>query len=285
MFVFLNKAIVPESEARISVFDHGFLYGDGIYETMRSYDGIVFMYDEHLERLARSAAFIRLAIPDREFISDAINKTLLANKLSDAYIRVTISRGAGPIGLDPDLCAVPTVVVIAREFSGYPESHYTEGTKIIIAKTRRNLSEALNPEIKSLNFLNNILAKIEAKERDAAEAVMLNADGYIAEGTVSNIFFISDGRLCTPSVEAGILSGITREIIIRVSQHAGIPVREGLFYPEDLYRATEIFYTNTSSEISPVCQIQNVGLSVGAVTKHLLALYRAEVRSYIEARK
>ncbi|MDH4232850.1 MAG: aminotransferase class IV, partial [Nitrospirota bacterium] len=160
MYIFLNKTLVPEQEAVVSVYDHGFLYGDGIYETMRAYDGVVFMLEKHLERLARSASFTRLALPETGFIASAVYGTIEANQLSDAYIRVTVSRGKGPIGLDPALCKEPTFVVVAEPFSEYPGHLYREGVKLIIAKTRRNLVEAVNPKIKSLNFLNNIFAKM-----------------------------------------------------------------------------------------------------------------------------
>ena len=189
MHVYLNNKIVPKSEATVSVYDHGFLYGDGVYETMRAYDGVVFMIDEHIGRLRRSAEMIRLLLPkDSDGIKKAVYETLIANNRKEAYIRLTVSRGYGPIGLDPDLCRDATFVVIAEEMKGYPSSMYKNGINIIIAGTRRNLREAINPRIKSLNFLNNILAKIEAKDAGAYEAVMLNSKGYIAEGTISNIF-------------------------------------------------------------------------------------------------
>jgi branched-chain amino acid aminotransferase len=281
MHVFLNNRLVPESEATVSVYDHGFLYGDGVYETMRAYDGVVFKIAEHIDRLGRSATFIKLSVPEEDFIRDAVCRTVEANKLSDAYIRVTVSRGSGPIGLDPALCREPTFVVIAREFSRYPDAYYSEGVKVIIARTRRNLNDALNPEIKSLNFLNNILAMIEAKEHGANEAIMLNHEGFLAEGTVSNLFFVKDDALCTPSVDVGILSGITRETVIGLARGAVIKVNEGMFRADDLFKAAEVFYTNTSSEIMPVSRVNNTQYSVGEVTRHLLKLYRNEVAEYI----
>jgi len=218
MYIFLNKTIVPESDAVVSVYDRGFLYGDGIYETMRAYNGVVFMLEKHLERLGRSALLTRLDIPETGFITDAVCRTMEANKLSDAYIRVTVSRGKGPIGLDPDLCKEPTFVVITEDFREYPGHLYSDGVKLVIAKTRRNLVSAINPRIKSLNFLNNIFAKMEAKEGGAYEAVMLNAEGLIAEGTVSNIFFVKDNVLCTPALDVGVLDGITREMVISLAK-------------------------------------------------------------------
>ncbi len=281
MFIYLNDRVVPEREAVVSVFDHGFLYGDGIYETMRAYDGTVFMLDRHLERLGRSAGLIRLDIPGRALIRDAVYETMQANRLKSAYVRITVSRGKGPIGLDPALCPAPTLVVIAEEFRQYPEQLYSEGVRLIIANTRRNLIEALNPKIKSLNFLNNILAKIEAKARGAYEALMLNAEGFVSEGTVCNIFFVREGELCTPSAEMGVLDGITRELIMRLAGEAGIRLKEGAFVPDDLFNASEIFFTNTTSEVMPVSELEDVRYPVGEITKKLHTLYKEAVRKYI----
>jgi branched-chain amino acid aminotransferase len=281
MFVFLNSMIVSETDAVVSVYDHGFLYGDGIYETMRAYGGIVFMFEKHMERLVRSASFLRLKLPDRDFIRNAVARTVAANELTDAYIRITVSRGKGPIGLDPDLCAEPTVVVIAEEFREYPAHYYENGMRLVLARTRRNLKDALNPRIKSLNFLNNIMAKMEAKERGGYEAVMLNSEGFLSEGTVSNIFFVSQGALCTPSLDAGILDGITREVVIRIAEGNGITIREGMFYPEDLFSASEVFFTNTTAEIMPVSMVEDVRFDVGELTVTLRELYKQEVEKYI----
>jgi branched-chain amino acid aminotransferase len=284
MNIFLNKNIVPESEALVSVYDHGFLYGDGIYETMRAYNGVVFMLEKHLERLRRSASLTKLSIPETGFITDAVSRTIEANKLSDAYVRVTVSRGKGPIGLDPDLCKEPTFVVIAELFREYPGHLYSNGVKLVIAKTRRNLVSAINPRIKSLNFLNNIFAKMEAKERGAYEAIMLNADGMIAEGTVCNIFFVKDNVLCTPASEVGVLDGITRELVISLAKKSGLSVSEGRFYPDDLYSASEVFFTNTTSEIMPVSQVELVTYKPGKVAKSLRELYKEEVSLYVRAK-
>ena len=281
MYIFLDGVIVPESQAVVSVYDHGFLYGDGVYETMRSYGGIVFMVRRHMDRLARSAALIRLKVPEAESLIEAVDQTLEANKLSDAYIRITLSRGKGPIGLDPGLCGRHTLVVIAEPFREYPVGCYEKGVQFIIAKTRRNLADAIDPKIKSLNFLNNILAKIEAKERGAYEAVMLNAEGFLTEGTVCNIFFVSNGILCTPSVETGILDGITRELVIGLAGRHGLRVEEGMFYPNDLLGASEVFFTNTTAEVMPVAGIEDVRFEVGEITRTLRRLYRTEVGEYI----
>jgi branched-chain amino acid aminotransferase len=281
MYIFLNNKIVQEADAVVSVYDHGFLYGDGIYETMRAYDGIVFMRERHLERLGRSALLTKLVLPDAGFITDAVHRTLDANRLSGAYIRITVSRGKGPVGLDPGLCKEPTFVVIAEPFREYPEHLYNNGVKLVIANTRRNLVAAINPKIKSLNFLNNIFAKVEAKERGAYEAIMLNFEDVIAEGTVSNIFFVKENVLCTPAPEVGLLDGITRELVISIAKKSGVRVNEGRFYPSDLFTASEVFFTNTTSEIMPVSQVEEVSFKVGEVTKSLRALYKEEVSRYI----
>ena len=283
MYIYLNNKLVTEPEAVVSVFDHGFLYGDGIYETMRAYDGIVFMLERHIERLRRSASLIQLSVPFPDSIRNAVYDTIRANSLKSAYVRVTVSRGKGPIGLDPALCPKPTLVVIAEEFREYPEKYYSEGVKFIIAKTRRNLKEALDPKIKSLNFLNNILAKIEAKERGAYESVMLNAEGFIAEGTVCNIFFVKDNILCTPSVDAGVLDGITRELVIDLATEAGMQVSQGYFLPEDLFNASEVFFTNTTSEVMPVSQLEDVTYTVGDVARRLRRLYRERVSKAVNS--
>lgn len=283
--IYLNNRIVPNKKAFISVYDHGFLYGDGIYETLRAYDGIVFMLDQHVDRLFRSASMIALKIkktPDA--VKKAVYKTLTANRLKEAVIRITVSRGSGPAGLDPALCTEPTFVIIARKFAHYPNMYYKKGVKIAIADTKRNFKGALNPQIKSLNFLNNILAKIDAKKKDAYEAIMKNYRGYIAEGTVSNIFFIKNRVLCTPGLDVGILDGITRKIIIEIARDTGIQVTEGRFKEDDLYNADEIFISNTTMEVMPVSEIDNktIRSRAGKLTKKLHKSYAKKINDYIK---
>lgn len=286
MKVYLNDKIVSSTEATISVFDHGFLYGDGIYETMRAYDGVVFSIDEHIRRLFRSASLIGLDIrKSPEGLKLAIYETMQANNLKAAYIRMTISRGEGAIGLDPTLCKSPTFVVMALEFRDYPKAHYEEGLRIIISSVRRNLKEALDPQIKSLNFLNNILAKIEAIKAGVDEALMLNVDGFLAEGTISNVFFVKDDFLCTPSIECGILDGITRNIVLDLVSRNGMTVNEGEFRPEDLYAASEVFITNSTMEVMPVRRVDDRHFKAGEVAKLLLAQYRDQVRGYLREKK
>ncbi len=284
--IYLNEKIVPESKALVSVFDHGFLYGDGIYETLRVYKGIVFKIDEHIERLFRSASMLDLKIPKtHESIKKAVYDTLKANDQNEAVIRITISRGAGPIGLDPGLCPRPTFVIISNEFRGYPKTYYIKGVNIAIVNTRRNYKGALDPQIKSLNFLNNILAKIEAKKRGAYEAVMLDYRGYIAEGTITNIFFIKERKLCTPGLDVGILDGITRRIILDAATELGIKVKEGHFRQNELCRASEVFISNTTMEVLPVSVIDNmkIGKEPGRTTKALHQAYKKKVAEYITA--
>lgn len=282
MYVYLNDRPVLKSEALISVFDHGFLYGDGIYETMRVYDGVTFMLDEHLVRLYRSASMIGLTVPkDVDRIKSAIYDTLKANSLSNAYVRLTISRGYGPIGLDPDLCKEPTFIIFAEEMKDYPEGFYNNGIRIIIAETKRNLRDAINPQIKSLNFLNNILAKIEAKKCNAYEAIMLNASGHVAEGTISNVFFYRGDVLCTPSVECGILDGITRKAVLSIAVREGLLVKEGRFTRHDIYNAGEVFITNSTMEVMPVCRVDEVDFNIGEVSKLLRKAYRDDVMAYV----
>jgi branched-chain amino acid aminotransferase len=282
MQVYVNRKLVPAKEAVISVFDHGFLYGDGIYETMRVYDGVIFMLDEHLRRLYRSASLIGLTVPlDTDSLKTSIYDTLMANSLKNAFVRLTVSRGYGPIGLDPDLCPEPTIVIITQEMKDYPKSFYEKGINLIIPDTRRNFKEAINPQIKSLNFLNNILAKIEAKKKGAYEVIMLNVYGKLTEGTVCNVFFFKDGVLCTPSLECGILDGITRRVVIDLALRDGLKVKEDEFTKEDLYSAEEVFITNSTMEVMPVSKVDDQKYAVGNITKLLHKAYREEVNAYV----
>lgn len=288
MYVYLNDKVVPKQEAVVSVYDHGFLYGDGIYETMRVYGGVVFMLDEHMKRLCRSAERISLCLPmPVDVIKAAVYETLKANDLSDASVRVSVTRGFGELGLDPDLCAKPTFVIYAHPFNSYPEEYFENGVKVMISKVRRNHPETLDPAIKSHNFLNNILAKIEAKRGDYFEAIMRNLEGQIAEGTISNLFFIKHDTLCTPHLKTGILDGITREIIIRLAMSLGMNVREDKFRPGDLQTADEAFISNSLMEIMPVTHVGDeiiAGGHVGHRTKELLAAYRNSVAEYVAER-
>src|SRR3990172_6243324 len=254
--LYFNGEIVEK--AMVSVYDHGFLYGDGIYETLRVYNGVVFKLREHLDRLFRSASRIKLNIGKTyDELEDGVYAVLKANRLREAYIRITISRGYGPIGLDPALCKQPTIAIIPVAFEGHPQEYYENGVQIIFTNTRRNYKQALDPMIKSLNFLNNILAKIEAIEADAYEAVMLNYQNFVAEGTICNIFFIKNSTLYTPSLDVGILDGITRTTIMQLAVKLGMQVEEGHYTKEDVYGADEVFISSTTMEVMPVRQVDS----------------------------
>lgn len=273
MWIYLNDRFVKEDEAVVSVFDHGFLYGDGVYETIRSYGSRIFMQNQHLARLRRSADGIGLTIPipDHRWLDllhESMARNNIGNAQQDAYLRITISRGAGDIGLDPALCPTPTVVIITKPLHPPSPEHYRIGVKLIVARTRRNLPSALPPQIKTTNFLNNILAKREAIAAGAFDSILLNWESHLTECTVSNLFFIRAGRLCTPSLACGLLDGITRNIVLSLAQEAQIPVDEGYFGVEAIYKADECFLTNTSMEVMPVTMVD--GHPVGNGTPGIL---------------
>jgi len=275
--VFLNGEFVPAPEARISVFDHGFLYGDGIFETMRSYSGRVFLLSRHLDRLFGAARALRLEIPyARPELEQALDELVALNG-ENLYIRLTVSRGPGPVGIDPGLCPRPTVVITAREVR-INDRLYHEGSRVIFTKTLRNLAGATMPEVKSLNFLNNILAKQEVIRAGADEGFMLNYRGQVTEGTVSNVFLVTKGRVMTPGTDCGLLPGITRQKVIELALEAGLQVEERALYREDFAAADEVFYTNSGSEIVPAAELDKhpVGSGMpGDITLKLLADYRS----------
>jgi len=256
MKIFLNGKLVDKSHATVSVFDHGLLYGDGVFEGIRSYGRLIFKLDEHLDRLFESAKAIELGMPmTRDELTKAVIKTLKANKLEDGYIRLVITRGAGDLGLDPRKCKAATVFIITDKIMFYPDEYYKRGLHVIIAKTKRNLKDALNPQIKSLNYLNNILGKIEAIKAGKEEAIMLSNEGYVAECTGENIFIVKDGMLFTPPPDIGALKGVTRLAVIGIAKKDKITVKEELIKPEDLYAADECFLTGTAAEIVSVTKI------------------------------
>jgi branched-chain amino acid aminotransferase len=256
--VYLNGKLVPEEEAKISVFDHGVLYGDGVFEGIRSYNGRIFKLHEHIKRLFDSAKAIMLTIPmSMEELIEAIITTVKANNIHNGYIRVVVTRGVGDLGLDPRQCNTPSVFIITDKITLYPEEFYQNGLEIITVPTRRNIPEALSPCIKSLNYLNNIMAKIEATQAGVQEAIMLNSDGYVAECTGDNIFIVKDNVLFTPPTWVGALKGITRDTVIDLSETEGISVREEVLTRYDLYTADECFLTGTAAEIIPVVKIDS----------------------------
>lgn len=272
--VYLNGEFMPEDQASVSVFDHGFLYGDGVFETMRAYGGKVFMLNEHLDRLFRSAGIISLAVPaSKGELGEAVRQTVKKNNLSGAYIRLSVSRGPGPIGLDPRNCPRPTVICMARELPGNLDELRRQGVRAVIVRTRRIPPEALDPAAKTFNFLNCIVAKVEANKAGAMEGIMLNTRGEVAEGTVSNVFMVRKGALVTPSPEAGILRGITRNVVLFLAAGMGIEIKEGTFGPEQLFAAEEVFLTNSSWEIMPVVELDGklVGGGVPGPAAHMLS--------------
>ncbi|HOK79417.1 MAG TPA: branched-chain-amino-acid transaminase [bacterium] len=263
LWIYLDGKFVDEKHAKISVFDHGLLYGDGVFEGLRSYDGKIFRLYQHIQRLYKSAKAILLEIPvSMEEMAEIIKKTVKKNKLRDSYIRVVVTRGVGDLGLDPRKCPEPTIFVIASRINLYPEEYYEKGLSVVTIPTRRNLTESLNPAIKSLNYLNNILAKIEATNAGAMEGLFLNNDGYIAECTGENIFIVVENKLLTPPIFAGALDGITRDAVIQIGKEIGLDVEEKLLTRYDLYNSDECFLTGTAAEIIPVTLID--GRKIGS---------------------
>lgn len=281
MKIFLDGKFVDQAEAKISVFDHGLLYGDGIFEGIRLYQGNIFRLEEHLERLEYSAKAILLKMPwSRKEISDATCETCRQNGLADGYIRLVVTRGIGDLGLSPWLCPVPSIFIIANKIALYPEEHYTTGLSIVTVPTRRINPSALSPSVKSLNYLNNILAKIEAKQFGALEAIMLNDQGYVAECTGDNIFIIHKGEIITPAASQGALKGITRGTIVDIARELSIPLREADLTRYDVWNADECFLTGTAAEVIPVVKLdgRDIGTAKpGPITQRVLGSFRRRV--------
>ncbi|MFH0796254.1 MAG: branched-chain-amino-acid transaminase [Candidatus Omnitrophota bacterium] len=282
LLIYLDGKLVPEEKAKVSVFDHGLLYGDGIFEGIRAYNGQVFRLKEHIRRLYRSAQTIMLRIPvSPENLTAAILETLRANKLRDAYIRVVITRGKGDLGLDPRKCPKASYFIIASKIQLYPEELYEKGIDIITVSTRRTGVEMLTPGVKSLNYLNNILAKIEGNNAGVSEALLLNQEGLVLECTGDNIFLVQGKEILTPPLYLGILAGITRQAVLELALRAGLTSREAPFTRHDLFNADEVFLTGTAAEVIPVIRIdgRRVGKGVpGFYTKKLMALFRELTR-------
>ena len=273
MKIYFNGKMVDKEKAVISVFDHGLLYGDGVFEGIRSYDCLVFRLKEHIDRLYKSADAIELKIPMTKIeIIEAVVKTLKANKLKDAYIRLVVTRGVGDLGLDPRKCSHPTVVIITDKIVLYPKKFYENGLEIITATTKRNLPNALNPKIKSLNYLNNILAKIDAIKAGTEEAIMLTYNDYVAECTGDNIFVVKRRELITPPVDIGALEGITRDAVISLAGKLDIPFYEKMLMMDDVYASDEVFLTGTAAEIVPVTVIDKRKIGDGRPGKITLRL-------------
>lgn len=276
MTIYLNGKLVPKEQAVVSVFDHGFLYGDGVFEGIRVYDGNVFRLEEHIARLYESAKTIDMRIPmsSQEMIRATLD-TVAANKKRDAYIRLVVSRGAGDLGIDPRKCSKPTVVIIVDSIALYPQEIYDRGIDLVTASHRRIPMECLDPRIKSLNYLNNILGKIEAVRAGVPEALMLNHHGLVAECTADNIFMVKNGTVKTPDLMQGALGGITRQAVVDLAIEAGLEVRETVLALHDLYNADECFLTGTGAEIVPVINIDGRVIGTGRPGKRTVQLLEA----------
>lgn len=277
--IYLDGKFCSERDAKVSVFDHGLLYGDGVFEGIRAYHGRVFKLKEHIDRLYYSAKAILLNIPmTHAEMMAAVVETCRKNKLKDGYIRLVVTRGVGTLGLNPNRCKRPSVIIIADKIALYDQSVYTQGMTLITVPTTRNLHNAVNPAIKSLNYLNNILAKIEANNGGVEEAIMLNSEGYVAECTGDNLFLLKGNHLQTPPLSAGALYGITRQTVIDLALEAGLKVSEPNLTRYDVYNADECFLTGTAAEIVPVVKVDGRVIGNGKpgdTTKKLIEKFRA----------
>jgi branched-chain amino acid aminotransferase len=264
MKIWLDGNLVDESEAKVSVFDHGLLYGDGVFEGIRFYNGRIFRLEEHIRRLFDSSRAIILNLPwTQEEVCRFTCETVAANGLTDGYIRLVVTRGAGELGLNPYLCPVPSMFIIASTIQLYPKEHYEKGLSIITCATRRPAPGALMPQVKSLNYLNNIMAKVEAIQANALEAVMLNEQGYVAECTGDNLFIMKNGKLLTPLISDGALDGITRDVIIEIAGNLGVPFVERSLTRYDIFTADECFLTGTAAEVIPVVALDRRVIGTG----------------------
>ena len=283
MKVFIDGSFHDEQDAKVSVFDHGLLYGDGVFEGIRAYNGRIFKLREHIDRLFYSAKAILLDLPmTHAELMKATVETCRANDLRDCYIRLVVTRGVGTLGLNPNRCKRGSVIIIAGKIQVYPPEMYENGMAIVTVPTVRNLHSALNPAIKSLNYLNNILAKIEANNAGVEEAIMLNAEGFVAECTADNIFLVKGDQLLTPPLSAGALYGITRGTVMDLARTAGLTVSEPNLTRYDVFNADECFLTGTGAEVIPVIKVDGRIIGTGQpgpVAKNLIAKYREVVNS------
>ena len=286
MKIYLDGKYVDQADAKISVFDHGLLYGDGIFEGIRLYQGNVFRLEAHMERLWYSAKAILLDIPiSRKAMAEVVCETCRQNGLRDGYIRLVVTRGVGDLGLAPWLCEKPTLFIIASKISLYPQEHYDNGLSIVTVATRRISQDMLPSTVKSLNYLNNILAKIEANNAGVEEAIMLNAEGYVAECTGDNLFIVKGDRLLTPPLSAGALYGITRAVVLELAEQSGLKVAEPNLTRYDVFNADECFLTGTGAELIPVTKVDGRVIGSGKpgpVTKKLVAEYHALTKCFGE---
>ncbi|MEA3199929.1 MAG: branched-chain amino acid aminotransferase [Thermoplasmata archaeon] len=275
--VYLNGAFVPESEAKISVYDHGFLYGDGVFEGIRAYNGRIFRLDEHVDRLYESAKAIGLEIPvSKKEMAELLLESCRVNNLRDAYIRPIVARGVGDLGLDPRKCKTPTMIVLARSFGALYGDKYEKGLKLCTVSVRRNSPNSLSPNIKSLNYLNNILAKLEVNAQGADEGIMLDLNGFVSEATADNIFLVRKGVVLTPPTYNS-LKGITRGAVLDIARDLGLPVEEHPITMFDVYNADEVFITGTAAEVAPCVEVDHRVIGEGRpgpVTKRLIEGFR-----------
>lgn len=281
MKIFLDGSFVEAADAKISVFDHGVLYGDGVFEGIRLYQGCVFRLEEHLERLEFSAKAILLDLPmPRAELAEAVCESCRQNRLTDGYIRLVVTRGVGSLGLSPNSCEKPSVFIIADKIQLYPREHYEHGLTVVTVPTRRNTPAALSPAVKSLNYLNNVLARVEASMANAHEAIMLNEQGYVSECSGDNLFILFKGKLYTPPASSGALKGITRDEVISIAEEFGMPLVETNLTRYDLWIAEECFLTGTAAEVVPVAKIDGREIGTGKpgpVTARFMDAFHARV--------
>lgn len=282
LVAYVNGAFVPKDQARVSIYDHGYLYGDGIFEGIRAYDGRIFRLDRHLDRLYASAKYLMLDIPlSKQVLAAAIVETVRRCGLRDAYIRPIISRGVGDLGLDPRKCKTPTVVIIVDTIQLYPKEAYVHGLRAITAMTRKVRPDALSPQAKTLNYLNNIQARIEANRAGVDEAIMLTSEGYVCECTADNLFVVRSGEVWTPPAHLGILQGVTREAVMSLAREHGLPMLERVFTLYDVYTADECFLTGTGAEVGPVVEVDGRRIGAGTpgpTTQRLMSAFRDLVK-------
>lgn len=281
--VYVNGQFYPKEEAKVSVFDHGFLYGDGVFEGIRAYNGRVFRLEEHIERLYDSARTVWLQIPiSQEEMARVVVESCRINNLRDAYIRLVVSRGPGDLGLDPRKCPKPTIICIADGITLYPAEVFEKGMKVASVATRRTTVDSVSAQVKSLNYLNSIMAKIYGINSGHPEVILLNKEGYVCEGSGDNIFIVKKGKLVTPPTYLGILNGVTRQAVMELAAKAGYQVQEGVFTLHDVYNADECFLTGTAAEVVPVSEVDGRAVGTGKpgpVTQKLMGLYKELTQS------
>lgn len=277
MKIYIDGEFYEKEHAKVSVFDHGLLYGDGVFEGIRFYNGRVFRLEEHIDRLYDSARAICLSIPlDKAAMTEATLETIRQNGLTDGYVRLVVTRGAGDLGLNPALCPKATIIIIASKITLYPQEMYENGLMVVTCATRRIPHGALSPMVKSLNYLNNVMAKIEAANAGAGEGLMLNEQGYVAECTGDNVFIVKRGHIFTPPISSGALAGVTRGVVFELAKEAGIPISEPDITRYDLFTADECFLTGTAAELIPVVTLDRRPIGdgkPGPITRRLMTRF------------